>query len=219
MLTVIPFLLDEVTSFSVISEIPANSQLKHFIVLNLDQIYHDGSNWVESDGTLAQANTAAEIAANLATLPIVKGLGKMLQIGHVFKSDLGYATALIESLTIQYKFQFKPDNVKINIVFGTIVDNSGAPVVGATIRVDSDDIFYNGALKAPTAKTLTNAQGKFTIGMIETVSTNSTVDITVEYTQKNIKKGVEFDEKITFEYKNRIIPDLPTTKLSDLVTP
>ena len=219
MLTVIPFLLDEIISFTIINEIPSNTQLKHFLVLNLDQIYHDGTDWVESDGTLAQANTVTEISDNLASLPIVKGIGKILQIAHVFKSDIGYDTPLIESLTIQYKFQFKPDNVKINIIFGTIVDNAGVPVVGATVRVDSPDIFYNGAFKGPTAKASTNAQGKFTLGIIETISTSSTVDIFVEYSQKKLLKGVEFTENIVFEYKDRIIPDLPTTKLSDLVTP
>ena len=140
-------------------------------------------------------------------------------MGHVFKSDIGYATPLIESLTIKYKFQFKSDNVKLNIIFGTVFDNAGVPVQGATIRVSSDDIFYDGAFKGPTAKAITNAQGKYTLSIIETVSTNSTVDICVEYTQKKLKKGIEFDEAIVFEYKNRIIPDLPTTKLSDLVTP
>ena len=218
MLTVIPFLLDEVTAFSVINEIPSDTQLKHFLVLNLNQIYHDGADWVESNGTLAQANTAAEISAKLDTLPIVKGLGKMLQIGHVFKSDLGYATALIESLTIKYKFQFKPDDVKTNIIFGTVLDNSKNPVEGATVRVDSDDKFYSGAFIGPTSKAISNAQGKYTIGIVETISTNSTVDICIEYSQLKLKKGVEFTETVVFEYKNRVIPDLPTTRLSDLVT-
>ena len=219
MITVIPFLLDEVTAFSIIEQIPDDTQLKHFLILNLDQIYHDGTAWVESDGTLDQSNTDAEILANIATLPLVKGIGAILQVGHVFKSDLGYVTADIESLTIVYEFQFKPDEVRTCLVFGTVVDNANQVVVGATIRVKSDDAFVNGAFKGPHAKTTTNAQGKFSISIPETATDGTTVDINIEYTQKDIKDGVEFDDPVTFEIKGIVVPNLPTAKLSDLVIP
>lgn len=219
LLTQIPFLLDEVLDFSIINEILADTQLKHYLLINLNPFYHDGSNWVESNGTLAQSNTPAEILANISTLPIVKGVGAYLQVASIFKSDLGYDTAVIESISLKYKFAFKPSDLSLTLVYGTIVDNSGMPVEGATVRVNSDDKFFDNAFVGPTAKAVTNSQGKFSLTVVETETSGTTVDFTVEYKQQVFANGVEFTENVVFEYNNRVIPNFPTAEFSSLVTP
>ena len=218
MITNIPFLVNVVVDFDIVEQIPADSQLKHFIILDGNNLYHDGTSWVVSNRTLAQANIKQEIKDNVATLPIVAGIGSVFQIGHTFKSDLGYATSLIESITMKYKFAFKADEVVKCLVFGTVVDNSGVPVVGATVRVNSSDKFFNNNFVGPSAKTITDSQGKFSISIVETASSNTTVDIDIEYTQKKFENGAEFDDLIVFPYKSRVIPALPTCEISDLAT-
>ena len=218
LVTDIPLLVDEIILVDIIHEIPANTQLKFFGLLDGQAYYHDGTNWAISNQTLAQSNTLAEIQANITAIPIVKGIGKILQLGSIFKSDLGYATPLIESVEVIYKITFKTDDVTVCNVFGTVFDNAIVPVVGATIRVQSADKFVNNVFIGPSAKAITNNQGKFSISLPETETDGTAVDIFVEYTEKQIIKGIEVDQKIIFEYKNRVIPNLVTRELSQLVT-
>ena len=221
MLTPLPFILDEAISIDIIVQIPANAQLKHFIGLGDIQYWHDGVNWLirEFGSTIAQANTVQEIKDNFTTLPIVKGIGVNMQIGHIFKSTLGYATALIESMTVKYKFQFKRDDVSTCLIFGSVIDNSNMPVEGAIVRVQSSDKFFNDAFVGPSAKAVTNAEGKYSLSVVETETSETTVDFTVEYTEKIIEDGEEIDSPVIFEFNNRVIPNLPTKKLADLQVP
>jgi len=217
MLTNIPFLVDEMTFIDIILEALSGTGIGHFLVLNQNRYWHNATTWVISNSTLAETNTVAEILANLSTLPIVKGVGAYFQIGHIFKSELGYITPLIESLTMKYTFQFIPDDVSLCIVYGTILDNAGCPIEGATVRVNSSDKFFNAAFIGPSSKVLTNAQGKFSISVVETETDGTAVDFTVEYTEKKFEDGTEFDDSVVFEYKNRVVPDFPTKKLSELL--
>lgn len=215
--TTIPFIVDEFISIDIIHEILANTQLKFFITLDGQAHYHDLAAWVVSDRTLAQANTLVEMQAAIQTIPVIKGIGKIAQLASIFKSDLGYATALVELMTLEYKMSFKSGDVTFCNVFGTIIDNAGRPVEGATIRVQSVDKFFDNVFIGPSAKAITNSQGKFSISIPETVTDDTAVDITIEYTEKQFLDGAEFDESIVFEYKNRIIPILPVCQISDLI--
>ena len=179
-----------------------------------DPFYHDGSNWVPSNGTLAQSNTPAEILANVSTFPVSKGVGGAVQIAHIFQSDVGYDTPSIESISISYKFQFKPDDVNLCIVYGSVLDNSGLPVEGATVRVNSSDKFFNAAFIGPSAKAVTDKFGKFSLTVVETETTNTAVNFTIEYTQKVIQNGREIDQFISSSLRNRIVPNSPSRELS-----
>ena len=190
--------------------------MKHFFCIDSREIYHNGVSWVDSDQTLDQSNTPAEILGSLATLPLVKGIKFSLQIGHIFKSDLGYDTAEIESISLKYTLSFKGDDVFTCTVFGTVIDNANRPVAGATIRVNSVDKFFDGVFIGPSAKTTSDAQGKYSISIPETATDGTSVDIFIEYTEKKIEDGEEFDDPIITPFLRRIIPNQASAKLSDL---
>ena len=93
------------------------------------------------------------------------------------------------------------------------------PVEGAIVRVQSSDKFFNDAFVGPSAKAVTNAEGKYSLSVVETETSETTVDFTVEYTEKIIEDGEEIDSPVIFEFNNRVIPNLPTKKLADLQVP
>ena len=205
--------VDEIIEFQIISETPVNTQLKHLVGLNLDKYYHDGANWVLSNAKLAQANTQTEINDNASTLPIVKGIGKDVKIFHIFKSDIGYATAEIEQMTVKFKMAFQNDDLDTCIVFGKIEDTLRNAVVGATIKVFAKDRISKNTFIGPDATGTTNAQGNFSLSIAETETDNTFVDFIITYTEDG-----EEVEKIV---KKKVIPKNTASKkfseLTDLV--
>lgn len=219
MTTIIPLMVDKVISLDVVSEIPSGSQIKHFLDLDGDRYVHNGSAWVLADivaDMLPQANTLAEIQANLSTIPVVEGIGKTVQIGHVFKSDSGYDTALVESLTMKYNYAVKPGEVILCAIYGDFKDNAGNVVEGGTVRVQSKDKFINNAFIGPSAKVTSNAQGKYSISVPETETDGTSVDFVFEYTEKQLVNNVETDVPVTYTLKKRVIPNLPTAQMGSL---
>lgn len=218
MLTKIPFPLDEITLLEIVSPEIAGTSLKHFMCFDNKPYWNDpaDSTWKISNVTLAESNTLEEIQANLATLPLTKGVASVFEIGHIFESATGYATPEIESVSVKYKHEFKSDEVNTCLVSGVVKDNASCPVEGATVRVNSTDKFYNNNFIGPAAKAVTDEQGKWSMSIPETETANSTVDFAVEYKQLAFANGAEFIENVVFPYKNKIIPNLPSAKFAEL---
>lgn len=218
MATKIPFPLDEVVSLDSVALTPAGSQLKHIFCLDNKPYWYDpvAEEWTISNVTLAEANTLAEIQANLSTPPLVKGLATIVEIHHIFESESGYATPEIESVAMKYKHEFKADEVNTCLVSGVVKDNANCPVAGATVRVNSSDKFYNNNFIGPSAKAITDEQGKWSMSIPETETDSGTVDFSVEYSEEVFSNGAAFTNTVAYEYKNKVIPNLPTAKFSEL---
>lgn len=219
--TKIPLRVDEVTFFDVVSEIPTGSALGHLIQLDGERYrYNSGSDAFEVIDYVAdllpQANTKDEIADNLDKLPVVKGIGKTLEIVHVFQSTSGYATPLIESVTVKYKYTFKSGDIPICAVHGVVLDNGGNAVEGAKIWVESDDKFKNNGFIGPRFYVLSNAMGKYTIGVPETETTGLGVTFVIEYLESEPNGATPIQEYVTFRHENKIVPNLPTAELETL---
>lgn len=216
LVTAIPQIVDEIIEVDITHEISPNTQLKFIVILNSVSFWFNGTVWEISDRTLSQANTEAEIKANLSSIPITKGIGKLMEFGSIFKSDSGYATPLVENATFKYGMSFKASDVVLCNITGTIKDNSGSAVEGATIRVQSEDKFFNNVIIGPSAKTLSNNQGKFSISVPESATANLPVDFFIEYTEKTLTDGKEVDSNVIFEVLGKIVPNAATAELSSL---
>lgn len=211
MLTDIPFLLDEMILFDTTEQIPLNSSLKHYFVINLNRTWFNTVSkiWEISNGLLAQSNTKKELNDNLASLPLVRGIGAFFQVAHVFKSNDGYATALLENMTLGFTFKFKTSDFYTCLIYGTITDGAGNPIEGVAIEFKCANKFTGGVFVGPKAIVKSNAQGKYSISIIETETNKTTVDILIDYGGENGK----------FEFKNRVIPKIQTVELSKLKLP
>ena len=49
---------DRILSFVAIETKPTNTEIKYSLYVNNQDIYYDGTNWVDSDGTYSQSNTS-----------------------------------------------------------------------------------------------------------------------------------------------------------------
>lgn len=214
MITSLTQIVDELISIDVAHEIPTNTEMKFFGLFNGVSFWFDGAAWTISDRTLAQSNTLAEIQASISMIPIVKGIGKLMDFGSIFQSISGYDTPLIESATFKYKMSFKSGDINACIVTGTVKSNANEPVVGAKVTIQSDDRIDNNNLIGPAGQAVTNFEGKFSISVPETQTKNVPVTITYEYNDIDPGETNTFLE--TIEFKNKIIPNLPTAEIGTL---
>ena len=201
--------LDEMTSFIESSTISGSDNIKYILKLSSVDYYWDGAAWSVSNGTYAESNTAAEVEANKALLTPIVLAGKTLRLVALLHSDDGSTTPLLESVVIDYGFSFYCTTQNKCIVYGCIVDNSGNPVVGASISVDGQDFYYGESLIAVQVSTTTDSMGRWDIQIVETETTGNVVDFTIEYdndgtTITKTEKGIE-------------VPNQATAQLADLV--
>lgn len=207
--TIIPLVVDELLDFICTKDMMMGSVM-NFININGDYYYYNGTAWVESNGTLMQANDSMTFQANLSTLPIIPGIGATVQIASIMKSASGYTTPWIESYYIKYSYKFRADDINKCTVYGTVLDNAGDPIVGVIIVAQSNDKFYSGAFIGPKSSATTNAKGKWSMSVVETETANTGVDFFIKYDEDG--------EEIEFPFKDKVVPNLPTVKLSDLLT-
>lgn len=213
--TKIPLLVDEILDIDIAAEVPADSQLTHGVEVNGDlYVYDSGSGvWVLADLTstlIDQGTSAAVMKANITKLNdavIVKDIGKVVEIVHFFKSDSGYATPLIESVTLKYKHTFKSGNIPLCTVLLTVKNKLGEVVPDASIWISGEDTLLANTLLGPTGKKTTNAQGKISVAIPQGI----TVDFRVGFTEPSLDEttGEEGTEFRTFELSGQLIPSLP----------
>ena len=144
--------------------------ITYALEINGQLTYWDGAAWSNSDGTLAQTNTAAVITTNIATLIT----SQATCFPYIFlHTDTGQTTPSIDELCIGYDFDAinVPKPATTN-VYGFLLDHSGNPVVGATVTMtrfvpttsyqeQQDNVIQNAAIEA-----ITDADGEFSFPLI-----------------------------------------------------
>lgn len=214
--TKIPLLVDEFLDADIVVEIPSGSRCTHGVRLNEDIYVYDAvaGTWGVVDYTsdlIDQGNSAADLKANLTKMngvQVIKDIGKVVEIVHFVKSDSGYVTPLIESVTIKYKHTFKSGNIPLCTVLLTVKNKLGEAVENATIWVEGDPLILANTLLGPNGKVNTNAQGKVSVGIPQGI----TVDFRVGFNQPTLDEttGEESTEHVVFERPQQVIPALPT---------
>lgn len=169
LLTNSSFIARDITAFQATETIPANTAIKYAIEVNGTNKYHNGSAWVDSDGTNAQANTLAEIQANIDNLI---SLNSTIKILIVLTSTSQQATPEIDLISVTYDFgALEPSPPTQCQVFGYLKDAENNPIVGATVSVvaNRDDDQYKEAASRLISKTIektTDASGFFSFNLI-----------------------------------------------------
>jgi len=127
------FWANEMFSFLADATFTATEDVKFIMLLSGTKYWYDGAAWVLSNGTIAQANSAAEIAANITTLTDTR---KQIAFEALLYSSDGMATPLLNSVFMSYDEALAdpsrlPRLVDIN---GYIYDNNG-PIEGLKIEI------------------------------------------------------------------------------------
>lgn len=201
-----PIGLNQLLAFMDTSSSPVGSSLRFILRLNGVLYYHNGADWVVSDGSFDQASSSSDINTYSDSLPVSQGASMKVEVR--LAGD-GYVTPLISLLSIDFVFDFNPTTPDRCEVFGTVLDNTGSPIEGASITVDGDDFFYDENLIARSSTTYSDSRGKFDIAVVETTTDDKTVNFTIVYNQNG--------RSIKRIYTGLKIPKLPNVSLGSLV--
>lgn len=194
----------------------ANSDLKLAIRVGTANYYHDGADWVESDLTIAQGNTATEANNNLATLPLTEN--SEVKPIWILSSSLATETSTIEESTIDYDFGGIAPNAPARCnVYGYIIDSEGTPIEGATVSIDlSPDapqvVKAASRLISQTLSKVTDENGYFEMNLIRSSEYDSITPVQYQLTWS------KDDEEILLEGSQFIyfdVPDLESYNVTD----
>lgn len=189
---------------------PSGSDIKYTIVLNSQQNYFDGANWVNSDGTFLQSNTAAEIESNKTSLDISSGAN--LKVNAFLHSDDGSVTPTLTTVTVSYSFFINPTNPPECLVYGWALDMEGNGDLGATISAfvpGNGGFFHGNNLVFVQSETTADVNGYWEMSLVET-----------ETIGKSIRFNIVNSEGLTQEketFIDVIIPDQASCAFNDIV--
>lgn len=157
--------LDSISDISIAMNTTVNTDILFRVEFGSDIYWHDGTDWVISDGSDAQSNSKAEIEANISSLDV--SIGDSFDLLAIFKTN-GWETAELISFTLTYdEFFIKLDYPTCKL-YGYILDN-GSPVSGATVKIYSAVPFYiNGNAISVNELISTNSKGYFEIDVPQT---------------------------------------------------
>lgn len=180
----------------------------------------NGTSWATSDGTFAQANTSAEINANLATL--ILSVNTEVIPRWVLTTSSNIETAEIDESIIEYNFGALFTNPAKCLVYGYYLNISGQPVSEATVtfslkRATTGEYkeASNNIIEKPVVVT-TDVNGYFEAELIRSSEYQGTaiyrVEITKEIDSLNTSRNAD---KTRLEFQ---APDLSEVDLTSLLT-
>lgn len=203
-----------ISAFSTVETATGNASVRWTLrVDGTDKYYPDSATgWTTSDGTYAQANTAADVNTNVSALDISSGAS--LAASAILSADTaGAITPFVTSYTVEYDFFIStPATATGCIIYGFATDLFGVDITNGSVVCEYKNRFIKDSrLFLPSEKKVDlDSVGKFTFdpGLIETSTNSITVDFTFNYTQNAQQKQAKFT--------GVVIPDTTTAAFIDL---
>jgi len=198
------FITDELEGFVETSTKPGTDEVKYVLSKNGTDYYWSGLDWVESDGTYAQANTAAEIETNKATFVTSSTLVGIKALLH---SNDGSTMPSLDELDVTYSYGGEtPDTIETCIVHGYSIDPEGNPSTDTfSVQLENDVVEYktNTILRQEKITVTPDAAGFFEVILVECENMIGT-----NYYLFDFGKGLEYRVSV---------PNSGTAKLNDLI--
>lgn len=201
---------DALNDFSATVSASGSDGVRFQVQVSGSNKYWNGSAWAASDGTYAQANSAATIAANAASLDIAAGA--TIKVRALLHSADGSTSPTLTGAVVTYDF-FAPLPTAPTecIVYGFVRDILG-DVEAATLIVTLAEQFEWGGthVVVPSVKRVTaDADGRFEISLIETASVSKKYKFEVRYTNDAGKTQ-------TVRLGDATVPNSPSVNLATL---
>lgn len=170
--------------------------------------YHDGSDWVVSDGSLAQSNTVAEISANVGSA--IEAPGQSIEFKVIMKSTDGTGTPSITSQVVDFDYFFEVVDPSKCQVYGYVFDNCD-PVEGAVVKIKSAKLFDdpNGNFISINEIITTSEEGYFSVFLSKSENYNAILECSINFTDS---KG----EQISKEFKINV-PNASSAALDSII--
>lgn len=195
---------------------PANTDISHVVCIAPPPfsvfvcMYWDGAAWVNSDSTPAQANTAADVIANITSLDVVSGFE--VKIKSIMTSTDGNNTPNLTQMILEYDFATVDVDQPTCAVHGFIKDAEDNPVEGARVNfIISSKQEFNSSIVLVDVPVITDATGFFNANVIQ----GSIVDIEIKYKDLDSKGG--FTKNRTESYTGIAIPATSSAELTSLI--
>lgn len=208
--------MDGLDGFSEVASKTGSDEVKYTIVVAGQDKYWNGSAWANSAGTYAQANTAAEIETNKASLDLSTGYN--VKIMAFLHSDDGSTTPTLTSNEISYDFYVAPPMPIAECITYVYLDDllqdiDDFTAIDATFHVKSDVAFEH------TGKTIIpfeydvdfTAGGYAEFSVIETETVDKYLEFRVTYTEDARTKEILFNPVI--------VPNQTTVNLLTITDP
>lgn len=204
---------DDLLEFAATLSASGSDDVRFQLVVGGINKYWSGSAWATSDGTLAQANTAATILANIDELDV--SAGAVVKVRAVLHSATGATTPSLTSVVVVYDFFAAiPDAPSECIVFGHARDILGETAEGGapTLIVALETAFFSGDyLLLPSTKRVTaDDEGRFEVSLVETDSVDKAYVFSLEYFNEATSK------LSTALLGSAVVPNQVSVNLADL---
>ena len=197
---------DDFSSFSSVDSASGSDGVRYLVQVDNQYKYWNGSAWANSDGTYAQANTAADINTNASSLDVSSGVS--IKIGLILHSDDGYSSPPPESTSVTFDYVFfgAMSAISYCLIHGYVYDGSSA-IDGAHIHFQSNGIQeINGNMVSVNERINTRSDGYFE----QLVPyTGQKIDYTVEYKDSKLR-----DVAKTFSI---LVPNQSTEDIGNLI--
>lgn len=178
---------------------PTDTEIKYILTKNGVLYYWDTSNWVVSDGTYAQANTAAEIEANKGSFTLIAVNTQIIMVLHTSDRE---NTPVGQNVKVLYDFAGNEDDINKCIVWGYNkkingeVDESPFKVQLSQNAVKYPD--YTILSQDIITVTPNNITGYWEVELIETESMLSSIYYRFIFDKIVIKKDVPNEDSKAF---------------------
>jgi hypothetical protein len=181
--------------------------------------YHNGTAWVNSDGSLAQSNTAQEVSDNITTL--ILGQNSSVFFRWVLSTDVANKTPELQEAVISYDFGGIETLPTTCLVWGYVRDISGAPISGAEVKFQLKRTLtteYSEAASSIIGKpvtVLTDVNGYFEKNLIRSSEFSPEAVYTISVTKKVDKLRLStLSSGSLLEFS---VPDADNKDMTDLI--
>lgn len=210
--------LDALSFFNSVFNTPISTAVNFILNINNSDYYHDGANWVASNGSLAQSNSLSQVQAQYTSLSSFVALGVLFKVKVLLTSSTGLNTPTITSHTFTYDF-FGVPPVEINecIVYSFIEDIlqdlPNFTTLNAKLIVENTSYFNQGGkIFIPYKFEIDyNTVGYCEVSIVNTVESQKKINFSIVYTD------ADGNEK-TVKLPSKVIPDQISISLSTLVS-
>jgi hypothetical protein len=186
--------LSSISDFVATTLISGSDAVRFLIKVNGTAKYWNQTMWTTSNGTYAQANTAAELAANLATLNVSSGV--TIQLVAFLHSDTGVTTPTLASFSFSYGFYDVPTDpnectvyVHLKDVFGVKYAPSDAKL---TAKLLSSFAYGDTLIISQTQTVNFDSNGDAHLTLVESATSGKTYQFTITFSDSGSTRTVKF---------------------------
>lgn len=201
------------SAFSATTSAPASTTIGFIMNINGQDKYWSGAAWVNSNGTYAQSNTAAEVNSHIAALSMVAHATRVI-VKIVMASTAETSTPSVSAMSITYVFSPILPSLSTCLVYGFLKDSQGNAISGQRIVFDllrDNSSSYreaNGAVVSETQLTVTTeSDGYFELALVKSSEFEAGGRYRVNFGQNSTRSPIDI-----------LVPDAEVSDITSLLT-